>query len=265
VAPLTEQSRRSMQQQSILYLMGPGRILERIRQVPGLIARMPRTAWDVLMRGEKPDISALPGSSAEKAHSAPPDFAATLSDQLIVLQSRIEDILRSSSVVEEWIEDDAESFTATRIDASEAAKIANEELDELRQWLDDRASQSPRDTRALERLLKHLPGGQQIVKLSEAAPYLLALVVATHGAFFGPIDLLIIGGFSVATWLTEKLSNEVTARVRKTNRNIQRRFERLGQDQVEKTRLWLDRRSPRADELSKLEQAIGRIAECVER
>ncbi|MBN1491589.1 MAG: GTPase domain-containing protein [Phycisphaerae bacterium] len=265
VAPLAEQFRRSMQQQSILYLMGPGRLLERIRQMPGLLARMPRTAWDVLVGGEKLDTRALSGASVETPRPAPPDFAAALSDQLVVLQSRIEDVLRSSSIIEAWIENDTEWFAATRIDANEAAQIAQEELADLRQWLEDRANQSPRDTRALERLLKHLPGGQRIVKLSEAAPYLLALVVAAHGAFLGPIDLLIIGGFSVATWLTEKLSNEVTARVRKTNQNIQRRFEHLGQEQVERARLWLDRQAPRSDELLKLEQAIGRIAECVER
>lgn len=265
VAPLTEHLRRNLQQQSILYLMGPGRMFERLRQMPGLIARMPRTVWDVIVRGEKLDTAARAGSSAEKSAAHPPDYASILSDQLVVLQSRIEDILRSSQMVEHWIEEESESWAETRLDPQDAACIADEELDQLRQWLAEHARQSPRDTRTLERLLKHLPGGERMVKLSESAPYLLTLIVATHGAFLGPIDLLIIGGFSVATWLTEKLSNEVTARARRTNRDIQRRFEHLGQEQVEKTRLWLERHAPRPEELVKLEEAAGRIAACVEK
>jgi hypothetical protein len=264
VAPLTEQFRRSMQQQSILYLMGPGRMLERLRQMPGLLARMPRTFWDIIVKGERVDAGALTARSAEKEPTEPPDFAVLLSDQLVVLQSRIEDILRSSRLVEGWIDQEGESFAAARIDPDEAATIARDELDELRRWLEARADQSPRDTRALEGLLKHLPGGRRIVKLSESAPYLLALIVVTHGAFLGPIDLLIIGGFSAATWLTEKLSNEVTARARQTNRNIQRRFERLGAAQVERMRQWLERHAPRPEEVAKLERAIGGIAECVQ-
>ena len=61
----------------------------------------------------------------------------------------------------------------------------------------------------LQKLLKHLPGGEKLTQWSEAAPYLLTIVVATHHAFFGHIDLMILGGYTLATWLTERLSNEV--------------------------------------------------------
>jgi predicted NBD/HSP70 family sugar kinase len=77
----------------------------------------------------------------------------------------------------------------------------------------------------LTKLIKHLPGGEKLTRWSEAAPYLLAAVVATHHAFFGPVDLMVIGGWSLATWLTERLSNEVASRTRETNRAINRRFE----------------------------------------
>src|SRR3712207_7567240 len=50
-----------------------------------------------------------------------------------------------------------------------------------------------------------------------------SIVAAAHGAFFGHVDLLIIGGFSLATWLTQKLSDEVAARTRATNRRIAQR------------------------------------------
>ena len=37
VNPITEQLQRRLQQRSVLYLIGPGRILDRVRQVPGIL------------------------------------------------------------------------------------------------------------------------------------------------------------------------------------------------------------------------------------
>ncbi len=76
VNPITRQLGRRLQQRSILYLMGPGKMLDRVRQVPALLARLPRTTWDLVMRGkadvgaadqnqpprEVPDFSVMPPS-----------------------------------------------------------------------------------------------------------------------------------------------------------------------------------------------------------
>ncbi len=261
VSPLTQQLQRRMQEQSVLYLMGPKRILERVRQVPGILARLPRTAWDLLVRGEQPTLSLPPPDAGSPAV---PDFAATFVDQLVVVQSRIDDVLRSNPTAEQWLTEGAESYQETKMDPAEAGRIVEEELADLRAWLQERWESTPRDTRAVEKLLKYLLGGRKVVGLSEAAPYLLALVVATHGAVFGPIDLLIIGGFSAATWLGEKLSNEVTRRTRATNRQISERFEQLACEQVERVRQWLDRRAPQINELNRLERIADEISEGIE-
>ena len=76
-------------------------------------------------------------------------------------------------------------------------------------------------------------------------------------------DLLIIGGFSLATWLTEKLSNEVTARVRQSNRRITDRFTDLAHAQIQQITTWLTAQAPPADVLDELEKMAEEIAaEC---
>ena len=118
------------------------------------------------------------------------------------------------------------------------------------------AGRGPRQADAVDgdrQLLRHLPGGEKLTKWTEAAPYLLAVVVATHSAIFGPIDLMVLGGFSLATWLSEKLSNEVAQRTRATNRRISERFSELSHRQIEQIAAWVDAQAPSAKELSLLE------------
>ena len=163
-----------------------------------------------------------------------PDFRAILADQFAVLQSRIDDALRSTPAGERWLTDDATGYAVRQAPPDAAAVIADEELADLKQWLEQRWNATPRDTKALQTLLKYLPGGSKLVKWTEAAPYLLTLVLVTHGAVFGHLDLIVLGGYGLATWLTERLSNEVTARTRTTNTRIADRFAALGQDQIER-------------------------------
>ncbi len=92
VNPLTRQLARRLQQRSILYLMGPQRILDRVRQVPGLLVRLPRTAWDWMITG-KANLAALNEIAGGDGRQVP-DFQAALMDQFGVLQTRIEDTLR---------------------------------------------------------------------------------------------------------------------------------------------------------------------------
>jgi hypothetical protein len=253
VNPITRQLERRLQQRSILYLIGPGRVLDRVRQVPALLARLPRTTWDLIMRG-KADLG---GDGENGPPREVPDFGALLAEQLAVVQSRIDDVIRSSSGGPRWIEQDAAAYAAVRIEPARASAIATDELEQLRAWLETKWNATPRDTALLEKLLKYLPGGKQLTRWSEAAPYLLAVVVATHHAFFGHIDLMILGGYSLVAWLTERATNEVAGRTRQANRAIADRFERLAHEQIDRVCAWLEKRAPTSDALAKLQ----RIAE----
>jgi hypothetical protein len=258
VNPITQQLRQRLQQRSILYLMGPQRMLDRLRQAPGLLARMPRVAWDYVRTGEV-SVSAFAPVTSGKPEQ-PPDFRAILADQFAVVQSRIDDVLRSSPSAAGWIADPVEGagYTAERFDPADAGKIADEEIADLRGWLDKRWDATPRDTRILMALLKHLPGGKQLTRFTEAAPYLLTLALVVHHALFG-MDLLVLGGYSLATWLTEKLSNEVSGRTRSTNQRISDRFTRLAHEQIQRTCRWLDERAPSFKTIAQLEALA---AEC---
>lgn len=259
VSGISRQLQTRMQEQSILYLMGPQRVMQRLRQVPGFLGRLPRAAWDLLARGELPPWALL-SPSPQSETSPAPDFAGILKDQFIVLQGRIDELLRADPISQRWMTDEADSYAAVRIDPATAAHIAEEELASLKAWLDQRWESAPRDTRIMQSLLKHLPGGRHAVKLSEAAPYLLALAVATHGAFFGPIDLLIIGGFSLATWLGEKFSNETAARVRQSNHMIRERFESLAGRQVRQIYEWLGTHVPSQRQIGAVSRLVEKIA-----
>jgi hypothetical protein len=132
-------------------------------------------------------------------------------------------------------------------------------LADLKKWLESRWNATPRDTRLLQMLIKYLPGGEKLTQWSEAAPYLLALVVATHHAFFGHIDLLILGGYTLGAWLTEKISNEVSARTRKTNSRIAERFAELAQRQIEQYIAWIDSQSPSRREIAGLMEIVEKL------
>ncbi len=138
VGPLTQQLQRRLQQQSILYLMGPQRMLDRVRQVPGMLLRMPRTLWDVIMKGESLRMDAPGGNGTDAA----PDFRALLVDQFRIVQSRIDDQIRTVEVSDAITKDSA----SMRIDPDTAGRIADEELADLKNWLEKRWHGTPRDT-----------------------------------------------------------------------------------------------------------------------
>jgi hypothetical protein len=259
VNPLTRSLQRRLQQRSVLYLMGPGRMLDRVRQVPMFLARLPRTTWDLLRHGSTkgPSDDVL---SKDFDRSAP-NFNQALVDQFAIVQSRIDDAVRSSTSGEMWLSEDLDAATAWKIDPSSAGRIADEEIADLKNWLEKRWNSTPRDTAILKKLLSVIPGGDKLTRWSEAAPYLLAIIVATHHAFFGPVDLMVVGGFSLATWLSEKLSNEVASRTRLTNTRIAERFAKLAHEQIEKTCAWLESRAPNSKALEQLQDRADRISE----
>jgi len=75
--------------------------------------------------------------------------------------------------------------------------------------------------------------------------------------------LAVLGGWSVATWLTERLSNEVASHTRATNQKITDRFAQLGHEQIEKLCRWLDEQAPKTKTLEQLERAMGEAREVI--
>lgn len=259
VNPLTSELQRRLQQRSVLYLMGPQRILDRVRQAPGLLVRLPRVAWDYIRSGDVSAAAFSPDGAPAKPQGAP-DYRGILVDQFAVLQSRIDDVLRSGPISQRWLESDAKGYDAIRITPEQAGKIADEEIAALQDWLQKRWNATPRDTRALNTLMKHLPGGAKLTKLAETAPYLLLIGLVAHHALFGT-DLLVLGGYSLATWLSERLSNEVSSHTRSTNARIADRFTRLAHEQIERFRAWVERQAPPQKTLDHLDRAANELAE----
>lgn len=260
VSPLTAELQERMRAKSILYLIGPKRIIDRARQVSSTVFERVTSpgAWF----SKKPSRKSQEGETIEIA--ALPDFHALAVDQFRIGAARIRDILESSERVRIWTAAAREEDSAGWIDPEEAGKIVDEEIESLDRWLKEHWDAAPRDTQAVLHFLNRIPGGKKVIEWSEASPYLLAAVVAASGALFGPIDLLVIGGYSLATWLGERLSNEVTARVRATNRTLYRRFEELMQEQVRLQIDWLEMRVPVEDSLHSAAEEIERLAARIE-
>ena len=252
VHSMTRSLQRRLQQQSVLYMMGPGRVIDRVKSVPSLVARLPRSAWDLLTRGS---TSVPEPTAADPVPVVAPDFRSELMDGLLVVQSRISDLMSEAKFS---ADPDGESAD-WRLSPTDAGDIATAELDELRRWLEERWNGKPRDTRTLQTLVSKLPGGKHLPKLSEAAPYLLTATCAVTNSLFGPVDQVIIGGFLLTTWLTEKLSNEVAAKTRETNKRIERRFNDLCERQVEQATAYLDRHAPSGAQLKELEAALDAL------
>ncbi len=258
VNPITQGLQRRMQQRSVLYLVGPGRVLDRVRQVPTLLARLPRASWDWVMRGHMP-ADLIDPADKQKA-GEPPDFAATLSEQFTVLRSRLDDVIRTDPAGGKWVASDGDAYAAAMLPPTAAAAIAEEEIGKLKAWLEQRWNATPRDTKLLQTLLKHLPGGQRLTKWSEAAPYLMTIALVAHHVLFPHLSLM-IGGYTLATWLTEKLSNEVTGRTRDTNRTIGDRFTQLAHEQIEAACLWLNRQAPSTPSLDRLDELAAALVD----
>jgi hypothetical protein len=187
VNPITRQLGRRLQQKSILYLMGPGKMLDRVRQVPALLARLPRTTWDFIMKGK------LDGAGGDDANQPPrevPDFGAILAEQLAVVQSRIDDVIRSSSAGPRWIEHDGAGYDAVRFDPDRAAAIARDELDQLKNWLESKWNATPRDTAVLEKVLHYVPGGRQLTRGPRPRRTSVRSSSPRTTCFFGHVDLM---------------------------------------------------------------------------
>ena len=207
------------------------------------------------MRSGNIDPATLNPASDTSAQE-PPNFNAILGDQFAIVQSRIDDLVRGTGSPS-LIELDPTGYAAAKLPQADAGEIADEELARLRGWLEKRWNATPRDTRALQALLRYLPGGKKLTQWTEAAPYLLTIIVLTHHAFFGHVDLLVLGGFSLATWLSERLSNEVASHTRATNQRIEDRFGRLAHDQIARVCDWLGRQIPSDTHLDQIESILA--------
>lgn len=259
VAPMTQQLQNRLRERSVLYLMGPGRMLDHLRKVRGYVPRLPRIAWDLLRSGK---------ANLRSEQELPPelkpgqvDFGAVLAEQLTIVQSRLDDLLRSDPISARWIEDDPQGYAKTKLPVEQASAIADEELHDLQQWLEKRWNATPRDTAIVEKLVRHLPGGEKLTRWSEAAPYLLVAGLAVQNAALSGMDWLVIGGYSLATYFGEKLSNEVSSRVRQTNRRIATRFNDLCLRQVEMIGQFVQSQALPRPRLRRLEELVDSLAQ----
>jgi hypothetical protein len=253
VDPMTRQLRKRMQQRSILYLMGPQRMLERLRAAPAMFAKLPRSTID-LFRGK----STKSDTDEKTSKVELPDFAAIVADQFAVAQERMADVIRAH------LPATADADASWRIDRAHAAEIVTTETDALRAWLEQRWNSSPRDTALILKVVQKLPGGQRLTRLSESAPYLVVIACGLNHLAFSGLDLLVIGGFSLATWLGEKLSDEVAQRTRQANKNIDIRFAELLRRQANEAIAWLAARIPATSDLDALARHLDDLRELAE-
>ena len=247
VHPLTQQLRHRMRERSVLYLMGPQRILDRVRSAPTAMVRLPRGLWD-WARGGEFDLKMDP----LPARGEPPDFRAVVTEQFQTLQSRIDDVIAQSPVL-------VGKAAAWKFDPTQAGAIADDELTQLRQWLETKWNANPRDTALLLKLLRVIPGGDRVTRYFEAAPYLLALACVTSSHMMGHLDVLVLGGYSAFTWLTEKISDQVASRTRSANAAIAARYEELATRQIDAAAAALDALVPPAAALDAVAAAIDRV------
>ncbi len=115
----------------------------------------------------------------------------------------------------------------------------------------------------MQALLKYVPGGKKLTALAESAPYLLAIGLIAHHALFGT-DLLVLGGYTLATWLTERLSNEVASRTRLANTRIAERFTRLAHEQIQRMCTWINHQAIATKSLDQLENAASELAQAAQ-
>lgn len=246
VHPVTRQLQRRMREKSVLYLMGPQRVLDRVRSVPALLVRLPKSMWNWTKTGELK----LPDVVLHSSQDSLPDFRAIVVEQYQAFQSRIDDLLRSYTFLQspEW-----------KIPPEQAGRIVEQELNDLQQWLETKWNATPRDTAVLNKILKIIPGGNKVTRYSEAAPYLLTGYLTMSGAIFGHLDLLALAGYSGVVTLFHRLSDEVASRTRQTNRHITRRYSALIHQQIQQVIDWLDRQAPSRAELDKIEDLLDQV------
>ncbi len=245
VHPLTQQLQRRLREKSVLYLMGPQRMLDRVRSVPTMLVRLPRSVWSWTRTGEFD----LPGVNPT-AHAEAPDFRAIVVDQFQSLQSRIQDILHETASVEsaEW-----------KMPVDLAGKIVDDEVGQLTRWLETKWNATPRDTAILNKLMKVIPGADRVSKYSEATPYLLTGYLAMSGALFGHLDLIALTGYGSVMTLLQKVSDEVASRTRATNKSIATGYGELASKQIEQTLVWLNRQAPTQAQLATIAKQLDQL------
>ncbi len=242
VHPVTQQLQRRLREKSVLYLIGPQRMLDRVRSVPSMLVRLPKSLWGWTKSGEFSLPMTLEDQPAES-----PDFRAIVVEQFLSLQTRIDDLMR------DHIKTDSEEW---KLPAEQAGRIVEDELGQLKQWLETKWNATPRDTAILNKILKLIPGASNLNKYSEAAPYLMTGYLAMSGALFGHLDLILLSSYGTVVTLFEKISDEVASRTRSANRAIADRYEKLVRQQIEQTIGWLDRRAPSRAQLAALERQL---------
>lgn len=253
---VTAEFNRQMRERSVLYLMSPQRTMQRLRELPGKLARLPKSTLD-LLRGSTDDSGkrtarSSEGKSSDEESRDPsklPDFPQLAADQFRVVQATIREAIAEAMPK-------GTPMIAFEIDAERAAGIVTDEMNQLRDWLENHRGRDPLDTRIVKKLLGAVPGGDKLTRYSEWTPYLIAAGFLTTRLSPIPIDLLVIGGFSLAAWGGEKLNNAVVRRTSQANTQISVRYAALVAEQIEWAIAQLDQSMPSEATLDKLTRAL---------
>ncbi len=248
---VTAEFNRQMRERSVLYLMSPQRTIERLRELPGRLARLPKSTLD-LLRGSNDGSgkrAARADENVDREQSKVPDFPQLAADQFRVVQATIREAISSA------MPKGAPPITF-EIDAERAAGIVTDEMNQLRDWLENHRGRDPLDTRIVKKLLGAVPGGDKLTRYSEWTPYLIAAGFLTTRLSPIPIDLLVIGGFSLAAWGGEKLNNAVVRRTSQANSQISMRYAALVAEQIEWAITRLDQAAPSDAVLDRLARAL---------
>ncbi|MCC6238998.1 MAG: GTPase domain-containing protein [Phycisphaerales bacterium] len=266
--PLAEALRRRMRGQSILYLLGPQRMWDRTRQIGRLVRGGVASINPFSKQTQEPEIEGAGDNEQdarlrEKYKNNPAAyFADILEDVFRARQTEIEDNLRSQPAVADWMKqyEGAELAIATsRSDPALAGEIARQEVAALQEWIEKQRHEKPRDTLILLKILRLLPGTGYLVKLFEATPWALLLLLGfvTH---YGAWELVISGGYAAVAYLMEKLSDEVRSRVNQTQQRISQRYDELVRQQIRKYESWLNSKAPTTAQIETLRQLVEQFA-----
>ena len=133
------------------------------------------------------------------------------------------------------MDEDGPGLGASKIEPATAGKIADEEIADLKKWLESRWNATPRDTAILKKASVDRARRRQADRNGRRRHRICWRSWSRRiTRSFGHMDLMVIGGYSLATWLTERISNEVASRTRLTNQRITNQFAALAHEQIVK-------------------------------
>ncbi len=258
VSPLLRDFKVQMRNNSVLYLTSATRIMDWGKS----LAKKGRSL--LLSQWRHPQPPASGGESdGSQAEILEPPLSKSLREQFIAAQNSMENVLLGDPYGKKWITQSELAYQATKLPVEDAKQIYQTQMDRLQQWMNQRRDATPRDTEILMKLLRLLPGGKKLIKWTEAAPWLMIVILVTHGAFFGHWDVPLIGGYYLFNFLAQRFSDEVKKRARQANSDIEADFVDLNLQQVRRIVQWINQQVPSHQMIEQLRRAVEDLSRIV--